>query len=156
MSSSSDGSSSRRRPYDYVLAARMFPWALALPLLKYALPLHRLVRLMWCGEGEQPHSRQELERVVAVARGLYRRPRLTRRDNCLEKSLLTYRFLSARGGNAGLVVGVHRTAGLGDGHVWATLDGRPVHDSPNAIAEYIPVAAFGKGGSVVTMSGTTR
>ncbi len=142
----------RRSIHDYVLAARMLPWALALPLLKYVLPLHRLVPLMWRRAGKRPHTEQELARVVAVVRALYRRPRLTRRDNCLEKSLLTYRFLSAGGGEAGLVVGVHRAVGPSDGHVWATLDGQPVHDGEDTLAEYVPVTAFGRGGAVVPTS----
>ncbi|MEO8290944.1 MAG: lasso peptide biosynthesis B2 protein [Gaiellaceae bacterium] len=132
-----------RSPADAVLFVRMLGWAAALPLLKRRLPLPRLV------EAALPHTRPDAEpsaqTVIALARWVYRIPGF--RDNCLEKSVLTYRYLPADGGQYRLVLGVRGSEADGPpGHAWLTIDGIPVHDSPESLADLVPIVAFDSGG----------
>jgi len=126
-----------RRPGDVVLFARMVGWAAALPVLKRRMSLPRLV------ETARPVSRTSArpETVVALARWVYRIPGF--RDNCLEKSLLTYRYLPAGPNAYRLVLGVRRSKAEGPpGHAWLTIDGEPVHDSPATLADLVPIVVF--------------
>lgn len=130
-----------RRPSDAALFVRMLGWAAALPVLKRRMPLSRLV------ETARPAGRTDArpETVIALARWVYRVPGL--RDNCLEKSLLTYRYLPEADSSYRLVLGVRRSdAGGPPGHAWLTIDGTPVHDTPEALADLVPILVFdGKG-----------
>jgi hypothetical protein len=126
-----------RRPSDLVLFARMVGWAAALPVLKRRMPLPRLV------ETARPSSRASArpETVIALARWVYRIPGF--RDNCLEKSLLTYRYLPAGPSAYRLVLGVRGSEAEGvPGHAWLTIDGAPVHDSPETLADFVPIVVF--------------
>jgi hypothetical protein len=129
-------------PTDAALAARMIAWALALPVLKVALPLRRLVVLM--AVAGAPAARDaEAERAIAtLARLTHRAVGLGRRDNCLERSLLAYRYLASANADPVLVVGTCVGSRAVEGHVWLTVDGRPVHDESAAVARFTPVIAF--------------
>lgn len=131
-----------RTPADIALAVRMFAWSLVLPVLKHALPLPRLARLMWSERAGERRPKQEAQ-VATLARWIYRLRPLAWRDNCLERSLLVYRYLSRSGAEPRLVVAV----GLDDegvaGHVWVTVDGEPVNDSRAGLQVFSPVVTFG-------------
>lgn len=135
-------------PSDVLLVVRMMGWALVLPVLKARMPLERLVALMWTdarrGRSERDPVRER--QVVRLADLSHRALTGGRRDNCLERSLIAYRHLAA--GNAAplLVVGARPGSSGVEGHVWVTLDGRPVHDLPEEIATYEPLTVFGAGG----------
>lgn len=132
-------------PRDLWLALRMLSWTPILPLLKYVLPLPLLVRLMWTPPRGSPAGEVRCRQVSEIARLLYRSRGLTRRDNCLERSLVTYRFLAGLRADPVLVVGMSR--GEADrGHVWVTVDGRPVNETDASLAHYVPVVAFGSRG----------
>jgi hypothetical protein len=73
------------------------------------------------------------------------RPRPAR-DNCLERSLVTYRFLGRLGAGPELVVGVGSEGEATVGHVWVTVDGRPVHDEPQSLDAYETVVVFDSDG----------
>ena len=111
-------------PGDGWLALRMVAWRLAMPMLKWALPLPRLVRLMWA-EGRRSASEADRQRIVTLVHALYgpRGGRLL--DNCLERSLVSYRFLAEAGADPQLVVAVSDAGGALRGHVWVTVDGEP-------------------------------
>lgn len=134
-------------PSDAWLLARMTAWAPSLPLLKRTLPLPRLVSLM-DARSRRPTRDLELEgRIARMARLLYRGRPGTFRDNCLERSLLTYRFLGRAGADPELVVAVRKGEEGVRGHVWVTVEGRPVHEEPADLAPYVPVMSF-RGGEV--------
>lgn len=132
-----------RSPTDALLFVRMLGWAAALPVLKRRLPLPRLVEAA-LPQG-RPRTGPEPNTVIALARWVYRIPGF--RDNCLEKSLLTYRYLPADAGRYLLVLGVRGSEAEGPpGHAWLTIDGVPVHDSPESLADLVPIVAFDSAG----------
>lgn len=125
----------------------MLGWRLALPGLKRVLPLPRLVRLVGAVEhrdGGAPGT--TVSAVVTAVRRLYR-PRIPGADNCLERSLLAYRYLLRAGASPELVCGVDRTAQGVVGHAWVMVDGSPVTDRPEAVERFTPVVRFGPDGS---------
>ena len=67
-------------------------------------------------------------------------------ENCLERSLVLYRFLAEVGANPRLVMGVRLSDTGTDGHVWIEVDGEPFADSTTA--RYARVLALGAGGAV--------
>jgi hypothetical protein len=135
-----------RTPADAWLATRMLAWRLVLPLLKWLLPLPRLVRLMWAGRerGREPARER---RVIYLARKLSGPGGDGRFDNCLERSLVTYRYLSAAGAEPELVVGVDGEEDV-SGHVWVTLDGQPLHEDGDPLDRFSPVVSFGRDAEV--------
>ncbi|HEY3070897.1 MAG TPA: lasso peptide biosynthesis B2 protein [Gaiellaceae bacterium] len=132
-------------PADAWLLARMIAWAPGLPVLKRALPLPRLVALMEKAPRRRSRDRELERRIVRMARLIYRGRRGTFRDNCLERSLVTYRFLGRAGADPELVVAMSkRDEGL-HGHVWVTVEGIPVHEDPADLEVYVPLMRFRRG-----------
>ena len=133
-------------PRGTTLLARMLGWSFVLPLLKALLPLPRLVRLM---HTEPRHAHRDLRReelIVRLSRWVFRsRPR-NLRDNCLERALVTYRYLGGTGAHPELVVGLSRSAQRTIGHVWVTVDGHPVHDEPEGLERFASILVFGSDG----------
>jgi hypothetical protein len=136
-----------RRPADAWLALRMLGWRLVLPVLKRALPLPRLVRLMWAGAGEDAPPSGRLVRIAELARIVYRSEHHSRAGNCLERSLVLYRYLSAAGADPELLVGLRADGAAPRGHAWVTVNGVEVEEPPEALEGLARVVAFGDGGS---------
>ena len=137
-----------RRPRLLLLGCRMASWSLAVPFLKHALPLPTLVRLAWA----KPRgvSRPGREREIAQLAWWTSRVQPRRfPDNCLERSLVTYRFLARAGARPRLVTGVGRLGGEIVGHVWVTVEDEPVHDSAESLRPYGMLVEFGEGGRPV-------
>jgi hypothetical protein len=114
---------------------------LVLPLAKRVLPFERLARLMSC-DARGRHTREQEPVMIRLA------SRLTRfsGSNCLERSLILYRFLGREGADPTLVLGMGRGAsGRHLGHAWVLVNGAPVIDSPTELSSYEPVLAFGPG-----------
>jgi hypothetical protein len=131
---------------DAALLARMLGWWIALPLLKRATPLPRLVRFAHLDPRRTARDLEREAKVAALAKWLFKvRPRPAR-DNCLERSLVAYRFLGRLGAEPELVVGLGDKEEATVGHVWVTVDGHPVHDEPDALDAYQAVVAFGSDG----------
>jgi hypothetical protein len=142
-----------RSPADVLLFARMLGWAAALPVLKRRMALPRLVEASVPDERAEDSRRPET--VIAFSRWVYRIPGL--RDNCLEKSLLTYRYLPSNGGLYRLVLGVRGSEAEGPpGHAWLTIDGVPVHDSAESLADLVPIIAFDSAGRREEVGSTER
>ena len=139
--------SSVSSPGDVFELVSMAAWATLLPILKRLLPLPKLARLVWTPPRTHRRDLENERRVAALARRLYRSRLVTRDDNCLERSLLTYRFLSRLNADPRLVAGVRRGEEGVLGHVWVTLDGEPVGESRITLGEYAPIAVFGAGGA---------
>jgi hypothetical protein len=128
-----------------LLLIEMMLWSLVLPVVKRLIPIRRLARLMWSSGGSARRSEQE-EAVLRHARRLSRlRP--SARANCLERSLLAYRFLSRVGSDPRLILGMHRDGQTLAGHAWITVGGKPVYESREALDQFVPIVEFGRGGT---------
>jgi hypothetical protein len=134
-------------PADAWLVLRMAGWRLVLPLLKGRLPLTRLVRLMWRGERARPVTAAREARVAELARVVYRSEHVSRRGNCLERSLVLYRYLSAAGADPHLVVGIRSGEAPVRGHAWVTVRGEPVEEPPQSLEGLTRVVSFRGDGS---------
>ncbi|HUR73960.1 MAG TPA: lasso peptide biosynthesis B2 protein [Sporichthya sp.] len=143
-----------RSPADAVLTARMVGWALVLPVLKAVLPLRRLVRLMALSAPATPRNPDAEHAIANLARIAHRVVGLGRRDNCLERSLIAYRYLGAANASPLLVVGARNDQHTIEGHVWLTVDGVPVHDEAAALSRFTPVTAFDASGAPVPSAPT--
>jgi hypothetical protein len=123
----------------------MAAWSMLLPLLKRVVPLRRLARVAWSAK---PGAREPArERQIVRLSGALPRLRLPRGEaNCLERSVLAYRFLALANANPKLVIAVRRNGDDVVGHAWVTIDGRPVHESEAAVRDYVPLVEFGPGG----------
>jgi transglutaminase superfamily protein len=134
-----------QRPSDVWLGIRMVMWSAVLPALKHLVPLHVLARWMWPRRRTAPRP----ERVVAItflARRIYRVRPFLRRDNCLERSLLTYRFIAMAGMEPSLVVGARKSDEQIQGHAWVTVEGQPLMDGHEAPEQFTSLTEFGAGG----------
>lgn len=125
------------------LCLRMLFWRLALPVLKYIVPMRTLARLMWAAPRRSGEDRdRRVQEVIEVWRT---GGRLLVSRNCLERSLLLYRLLSREGARPSLVFGVDRRDGSIAGHAWVELHDEVVHESS---AAYDRVAIFGANGQL--------
>jgi hypothetical protein len=71
-----------------------------------------------------------------------------REGSCLERSLLTYRFLAEAGAEPRLVIAVRRGGKSLEWHAWVTRDGQAVHESDESLSGYLPVVIFDTRGAV--------
>ena len=122
----------------------MVGWSLALPVLKRMLPAGRLAAVLWTPSRTLRSESREQAVVAASARLTRLRPGL--HANCLERSLLAYRFLARAGADPQLVLGVETLDGAVVGHAWVTLDGNPIHESTEAVSGFTPLVEFGEAG----------
>jgi hypothetical protein len=132
-------------PRDLGLLLRMSAWRIVLPGLKFLVPLPKLVRLVAAPPRRSTRSPAEERRIVRSALLLYRDQSVLR-DNCLERSLLTYRFLTRANASPRLVVGMRKGEAGMLGHAWVTVDGHPVQESAESVAEMTPMMSFGADG----------
>ena len=140
---------------DVRLALRMVAWALVLPVLKFLLPLPRLVRLVYKrGRSGARKARRE-QQIATLARWIHR-PLVPVDGGCLQRSLLAYRFLSEANAEPQLFVGMRREGNTVLGHAWVIVDGQPVGESWAALRGFVPVIAFGVGGLPEELSQAVR
>lgn len=137
-----------RSPSQLWLLFRMAGWASVLPLLKVALPLPRLVSMVAARPRTRQRDPEAEKRVVRSAARLYRSRLVAKSDNCLERSLVTYRYLARVNAGPRLVVGMGRRGDV-VGHVWVLVDGKPVHDDEESLRDLVPVVGFGPDGDRV-------
>lgn len=119
-------------------------WSVALPVFRRILPVQRLAALMW-DEPATPGS-PALQRATAELAAKLTRLRLRGRANCLERSLLAFRFLARAGAEPSLVLGAATRDGEISGHAWVVVDGSPVLESPAALDQFLPLVEFGRNG----------
>ena len=134
-------------PADAWLVLRMAGWRLVLPLMKRRLSLPRLVRLMWRGDRARPVRPEREARIADLARVVYRSEHVSRRGNCLERSLVLYRYLSAAGADPQLVVGIRSGEAAVRGHAWIAVRGDPVEEPPRSLEGLAQVVSFRGDGS---------
>ena len=124
----------------------MLAWTLVVPLLKRFFPLPALARLMWADERAASPHRGQQQRIVRAARRLLRARSRRSDENCLDRSLVLYRFLSMASLDPRVVLGVRREGDGVIGHAWVTVDGAPVVEG--SVSEFIPIATIGPAGVV--------
>jgi hypothetical protein len=131
-----------RTPSDGWLVVRMFAWRAVLPALKRLVSLRRLVDLVDARPaGERRPDRER--RIVKLAERTFDSSRLD--DNCLDRSLVTYRYLAAAGAEPRLVIAYPERGGPTHGHAWVTVDDVPVHDSPHTLRGFTSLVTFESG-----------
>jgi len=131
------------------LLARSAAWSAVLPLLKLLLPAPRLARLMWRDARSDARDRALEGEVVALVARVYAHGRIPRRHNCLERSLLAYRYLSELNAAPVLVVGLADERRPARGHAWILVDGEPIAEPEHRLTEMTPILSFGPGGAVL-------
>ena len=138
-------------PGDGWLLARMLAWRTVLPFLKRRVPLATLVRVMW-REPRAGIRPARGARIIDLVYRLYWGYREGEEDICLERSLLTYRFLSSAGADPQLVIGIRRPGDSVIGHAWVVVDGEPLFEPAVALGEYASLVSFGRSGALQTSS----
>jgi hypothetical protein len=124
---------------DALLAARLLAWRLAVAPLKRTVPVERLVRLMASSSG-RPAS--DAPRVIELVDWIYGPRRDTDLGNCLDRSLVLYRFLPRNGSSRRLVLGVRRDSGELEGHAWVIVGERVLGATSSSGAEFVSLVAF--------------
>ena len=131
---------------DAGLLIRAMTWRLLLPLLKRLVPLRVLVRF-----AAADHRRTGRTAMPSVVRLMDEGGRLVLSKNCLERSLVLYRFLSEAGAGPSLIMGVSPTDCRVAGHTWVELDGEPVRDA--SARQFTPIIVFGPTGEARPSTG---
>jgi hypothetical protein len=140
------------RARDLLLVACLWTTAALVRLLKYMLPLPRLVALAASPLVMRP-SRARVEQLRRLAHAAPEGPRLP--ANCLERSLGLFHLFIAAGAAPQLAVGVKRgMTRLIDGHVWVMLDGTPIAETAESLAKYERLLDFDAHGRAVAPAAT--
>ncbi|MDQ2805837.1 MAG: lasso peptide biosynthesis B2 protein [Chloroflexota bacterium] len=127
----------------------MAGWAVTLPLLKRMLSLRRLVRLLAPPAAPTPRDPAAEAQILRIVRRLYHPARHSPGTNCLERSLVLYRYLVRAGAKPHLVIGMAPPGGAFRGHAWVEVAGHPVGETRADLAPYQPLVVFGPAGEVV-------
>ena len=127
---------------------RIVPAYLLLGVLKHLVPLRSLAKWTWC-ERTGPRDRLAERRLTANALRLSKLLRIADRD-CLQRSLLLYRLLSAAGADPELVVGLREQDGKIIGHAWVLVDDMSIVEPESDLVRFSPVLRFGARGALVS------
>jgi hypothetical protein len=127
---------------------RIAPAFLLLGALKYLVPLRSLAKWTWC-ETTRPRDRLAERRLTANVLRLSKLLRIADRD-CLQRSLLLYRLLSAVGANPELVVGFREQDGKIIGHAWVIIDDVSLVEPESDLVRFSPVFRFGARGALLS------
>ena len=131
-----------------MLAARSLAWALVLPGLKHVISVKSLAAAMHLPTRRTIRDPDRERRIITFAHWGARLTRWNSGGNCLERSLIAYRYLCAAGAKPTLVIGVGREAAGVIGHAWVLVDGRLVGEPQSAVDSYTPAFAFGPDGQL--------
>ena len=126
---------------------RIVPAYLLLGLLKHLVPLRSLAKWTWC-ETAGPRDPLAERRLTANVLRLSKLLRIADRD-CLQRSLLLYRLLSAAGADPELVVGFREQDGKIIGHAWVLVDEMSIVEPELDLARFSPVLRFGARGALL-------
>jgi transglutaminase superfamily protein len=138
------------RPADTWLAARIFCWVALVRVAKYAVPLQALVKIVSPVPRSGSRNANREQRIALFADWASRVVRPRSDGNCLERSLVAYRYMIRAHANPRLVIGFRRGDSGMLGHAWVLVDGEPLSDSPASVAEYHVAMSFEPGGCVMT------
>jgi Transglutaminase-like superfamily len=128
-----------RSPSDALLALRLFGWRVALAPLKRTVPVPKLVRLMASSPGHPP---RDTDRIVELVDWIYAPRRDVDLGNCLDRSLVLYRFLSRDEPGRRLVLGIRQESGALEGHAWVTAGDRAIGVTSGSGGDFVPLATF--------------
>jgi hypothetical protein len=128
---------------------RMLAWRLVLPVLKRVVPVATLARVM----RRPPAAGADEARVVRLASWIYGSRPLTGGKNCLERSLVLYRYLSEANPEARLVVGFRDGRQAVEGHAWVAVGNQSMGAGTDERGAYAPVVSFGPGGRIIERAG---
>jgi len=134
------------------LVIGMVAWTMVMPILKRLLPLRALARLMWRSPRLRERDPKREAEVVALVDALFRHGRLPRRHNCLERSLIMYRYLSSLNAAPALIVALNRDSQTIHGHAWVLVGGKPVAEDQQVMEGLETIVRFGPGGVVEPVS----
>src|SRR5829696_3336166 len=121
------------------MLTRMVAWKVALSVLKHALPLRTL---MGVAEPRRLGASLHADERQRIESGVRRLGRVLGGRDCLERSLVAYRFLARAGARPMLHIGFGRDDQALDGHAWVTVDGLPVAETEDAVSRYVEVLTF--------------
>ena len=127
---------------------RIVPAYLLLGILKHLVPLRWLTKWTWC-ETTGLRDRLAERRLTANVLRLSKLLRIADRD-CLQRSLLLYRLLSAVGADPELVVGLREQDGKIIGHAWVLVDEVSLVEPESDLAQFSPVLRFGARGALLS------
>ena len=128
---------------DALLVLRLLAWRLALAVLKRTVPITTLVRWMARPGGS---SAADNHRIVELVDWLYA-PRGDRDlGNCLDRSLVLYRYLSRNEPGTRLVLGMRRGSSELEGHAWVIAGNRSIGETPADGGGFVPLATFAADG----------
>src|SRR5437764_2189223 len=122
---------------DASLVTRMLFWRLLLPVLKRLLPLPALARLMSTWRRPPPGGQSK---VIELAAWLYGPRALSDGENCLDRSLLLYRYLAALDPATRLLVGFRPGEDGVEGHAWVAVGQRRLGAHADE-REFVPTLA---------------
>ena len=128
---------------------RMLAWRLVLPVLKRFVSVATLARVM----RRRPAPGADEARVIRLASWIYGPRPLTGGKNCLERSLVLYRYLSQANPEARLVVGFRNGGHAVEGHAWVAVGSRSMGADTDERGAYAPVVSFGPGGRTIERAG---
>ena len=123
------------------------PAYVLLGLLKHLVPLRSLAKWTWC-ETTGPRDPVAERRLAANVLRLSKLLRIADRD-CLQRSLLLYRLLSAAGADPELVVGFREQDGKIIGHAWVLVDDMSIVEPESDLVRFSPVLRFGARGALL-------
>jgi Transglutaminase-like superfamily len=131
----------------------MAAWRLVLPALKRRMLLEALIDLMWTQAPAEPAGPAREARVVDLAAMVFRTEHPYRYGNCLERSLVLCRYLSAIGADPELILGFKRGEEALLGHAWVVVHGEAVAESLDSLERYAKVISYRDEGSGVPLAG---
>lgn len=132
-----------RSPADALLVLRLLAWRLALAVLKRTVPIATLVRLMATPGGGPT---RDTRRIVELVDWLYAPRRERELGNCLDRSLVLYRFLSRNEPGTRLVLGMRRGSSELEGHAWVIAGDRAFGETPASGGGFVTLATFAADG----------
>ncbi len=132
-----------RSPSDALLVLRLLGWRLALAVLKRTVPISTLVRLMATPDRQ---STRDTRRIVELVDWLYAPRRDRDLGNCLDRSLVLYRFLSRNEPGTRLVLGMRRGSSELEGHAWVIAGDRAFGETPPSGDGFVALATFAADG----------
>jgi hypothetical protein len=135
-----------------LIAVRLWAWAAVLRVLKHVVPMPSLVRLARREPGGASAPRIVRARLEPYLQSRRRFP-FRAPANCLERSLGAYRLLCEAGEDPELVVGVRRSNGGVEGHVWVTAAGKTWGERDEDLATFTRIVTFDARGRQRTAAG---
>jgi len=127
---------------------RIVPAYVLLGLLKHLVPLRSLAKWTW-SETSGPRDRVAERRLTANVLRLSKLLRIADRD-CLQRSLLLYRLLSAVGADPELIVGFREQDGKIIGHAWVLVDDVSLVEPQSDLVRFSPAFRFGARGALLS------